>query len=161
MARENQNLNSITQQKLREMEEEDHKAYHRRLLYVFIVIMLLLFGGATFYYKSEKWRYLDALYFSAYTMTTVGYGDFVPKTDAGKVFTIFYVFAGVAIALYGLSLMASHFVEIREEFWLERINKIRISHHTQNIWDKLKGFFGFEPGKLISGYEKSVRNKRK
>ena len=123
------------------VDEEEHRAYHRRLWYVFIVIMILLFGGAFFYSYVEKWRFLDALYFSAYTMTTVGYGDFVPKTDAGKLFTIGYVFAGVAIALYGLSLMASHFVEVREEFWLERIGRMRIRHHTTTFWEKLKNLF--------------------
>ena len=114
------------------MEEEEHKRFHRRLVYVFIIILIFLFGGATFYHYVEKWRYLDALYFTSYTITTVGYGDITPKTDTGKIFTIVYVFAGVGIALYGLSLMASHFVEIREELWLERLGKIRIKHHLKH-----------------------------
>jgi len=77
------------------MDEEEHKRYHRRIWYVVIIIIISLFGGATFYHIVENWRYLDAIYFSAYTMTTVGYGDFTPKTDAGKIFTIIYVFTGV------------------------------------------------------------------
>ena len=120
------------------MTEEEHKDYHRRLLYIFIVIILFLFGGATFYHLQERWKYLDALYFSAYTMTTVGYGDFVPKTDLGKIFTIFYVFAGVGIALYGLSLLSAHFVEIREEFWLQQIGKIKFRHRTISFWEKIR-----------------------
>ena len=123
------------------MTEEEHKDYHRRLLYIFIVIILFLFGGATFYHLQERWKYLDALYFSAYTMTTVGYGDFVPKTDLGKIFTIFYVFAGVGIALYGLSLLSAHFVEIREEFWLQQIGKIKFRHRTVSFWEKIKHIF--------------------
>lgn len=141
------------------MEEEEHKRYHRRILYVFIVIMLLLFGGATFYHYVEGWRYLDAIYFSAYTITTVGYGDFVPKTDAGKIFTIIYVFTGVAIALYGLSLMASHFVEAREEFWLERLGKIKAKYHPKTFWERLKEVLNFEPEKLVKEYEKSTKRK--
>ncbi len=139
--------------------DREHKEYHRRILYAIIVIILLLFGGATFYHYIEKWRYLDALYFSSYTLTTVGYGDFTPKTDAGKIFTIVYVFAGVAIALYGLSLIASHFVEVREEFWLERIGKIRIKHHTSTLRQKLREWFGFQTEKLVDEYEKSVRKR--
>jgi len=150
----------IGKKKLMQMEEEEHKAYHRRLTYVFIIIMLMLFGGASFYHLVEKWRYLDALYFSAYTITTVGYGDITPKTDFGKIFTIFYMFAGVGIALYGLSLMASHFVEVREEFWLERIGKIKIRHHTQTFFGKLRNLFNYESEKLTEGYGKSVIKKR-
>ena len=112
----------------------------------------------TFYHLIEKWRYIDSLYFAAATMTTVGYGDITPKTDIGKLFTIVYVFAGVAIALYGLSVIATHFVEVREEFWLERIGRMRIKHHTQTFWEKLKSFFSYSSDKLTEGYEK-VRKK--
>jgi len=31
------------------------------------------------------------------TLTTVGYGDFSPQTTFGKIFTTFYIFAGVGI----------------------------------------------------------------
>lgn len=136
------------------MEEEEHKKYHRRLVYIFIVILFLLFLGATFYYFVEKWTYLDAVYFSSYTITTVGYGDITPKTVAGKIFTIFYMFAGVAMALYGLSVIAAHFVEVREEFWLERLGKIRMRHHTENFRGRLGRLFGFQSEKLTRGYEK-------
>ena len=139
-------------------EEEEHKAFHRRLIYVFILIMLVLFGGAMIYSRIEGWRYLDALYLSAATMTTVGYGDITPKTDLGKLFTIVYVFVGVGIALYGLSLMASHFVEVREEFWLEKIKGIRI-RHPRSWWEKIANLFTYKPDELVKGYEKSSKRK--
>lgn len=149
----------MDKKELLRVEEEGHKAFHRRIIYIVIVILLFLFGGATFYYYVEKLRYVDALYLSAATMTTVGYGDITPKTDAGKIFTILYVFAGVAIALYGLSVIATHFVEVREEFWMERLGKIKIRHHTKTFLDKLKDIFSYEPGKLTKEYEKSLRKK--
>ena len=149
----------ISKEKLKQMEDEEHKKYHRRIAYVIVIILILLSIGTLFYHRVEGWRYLDSLYFSSYTITTVGYGDFVPKTDIGKIFTIIYIFTGVAIVLYGLSLMASHFVEVREEFWLERLGNIRIKHHTKTFWDKLKDFFNFKSGMLVKGYEKSLRKK--
>ncbi len=142
------------------MNEEEHKIYHRRLIYISIVLLLILFGSATFYHYVEKWRYVDALYFSAATMTTVGYGDISPKTDAGKIFTIFFVFMGVGIALYGLSLIAAHFVESREEFWLEKLGKIRIKHHTETVWEKLKKTFFYKSGELSKEYEESKKRER-
>lgn len=53
--------------------------------------------GTVFYHIVEKLSYLDALYFSVITLTTIGYGDIVPKTPAGKVFTIFYVLIGISL----------------------------------------------------------------
>lgn len=140
------------------MEEEEHRKFHRRIFYVFIIMMIVLFGGATFYHYMEGWRYLDALYFSSYTITTVGYGDITPKTDAGKIFTIFYIFVGVGIVLYGLSLMASHFVEIREEFWLEKIKGIKI-RHPRSWWEKIMGLFSYKPDELVKSYEQSSKRK--
>lgn len=147
----------LSPKKLKEMEEDEHRAYHRRILYVVIVILLFLFGGALFYHWKEKWSYLDAVYFAAATMTTVGYGDITPHTIGGKIFTIVYLFTGVGIALYGISLMASHFVEIREQFWIERIARIKIKHHTATLWDKLKNYFNFKSGRIVKEYQKSIK----
>ena len=142
------------------VEEEEHRAYHRKLAYVFILMLILLFGSATFYNYVEKWRYLDAVYFSTATMTTIGYGDITPRTDAGKIFTIFFAFSGVGIVLYGLSLMASHFVEAREEFWLQRFGRIKIMKHTETFWEKIKKLGNYNPDEITKEYENSVNRKK-
>ena len=142
------------------MDEDEHRIYHRRLVYIIIVIVLILFGSATFYHIIEKWTYLDSLYFAAATMTTVGYGDITPHTVPGKIFTIVFVFAGVGIALYGLSLIAAHFVEAREEFWLARFGKIKIRHHTETFWEKIKKLFFYESEELTKEYDKQKRLKK-
>jgi len=133
----------------------DEKAYRRRISLLILLASALLLG-ATVYHFIEGWRFLDALYFSAYTITTVGYGDFTPKTDLGKAFTIFYVFAGVGIGLYGISLLASHYVEQREEFILERVGKIKIKQRTLSLFDKAKNLFSFDSDKIAKGTEKGL-----
>jgi voltage-gated potassium channel Kch len=59
------------------------------------IFMLSL--GTSVYHRLEGWNWLDSLYFSVTTLTTVGLGDFAPQTDAGKLFTIFYIFAGIGV----------------------------------------------------------------
>ncbi len=135
------------------LQIEEHKAFHRRIIYIIVVILIFLFGGATFYNYIEGFRYIDALYFSAATMTTVGYGDITPQTDIGKIFTIFYVFIGVGIALYGLSVIAAHFVEIREEFWIEKLQGIKI-RHPRTLFEKIRNMFSYNSEDLVSNYEK-------
>ena len=48
---------------------------------------------------STALRFVDAVYFSVVTLTTVGYGDFAPQTDVGKLFTAVYVLVGIGILL--------------------------------------------------------------
>lgn len=72
---------------------------------VYVVIAVLL-AGMLFYHSVEGWSWLDSLYFSVITLTTVGYGDFSPKTDAGKVFTMIYIVVGLGILAGFISLVA-------------------------------------------------------
>jgi voltage-gated potassium channel len=60
---------------------------------------LLLFTGVIFYMIVEKWTFVDALYFSVTTLTTVGFGNPAPTTDLGKLFTVFFVLSGVGMFL--------------------------------------------------------------
>mmetsp|Transcript_48975 Transcript_48975/g.77377 ORF Transcript_48975/g.77377 Transcript_48975/m.77377 type:complete len:487 (-) Transcript_48975:81-1541(-) len=45
---------------------------------------------------------IKGFYFSVITLTTVGFGDFVPRTVGGKLFTIFYILVGVPISVNAL-----------------------------------------------------------
>jgi len=73
----------------------------RKLLRQFRILMLsvvaIIVIGSTFYHFVEGWKWLDAVYFSVISLATVGYGDFTPKTDAGKLFTIGYLIVGIAV----------------------------------------------------------------
>lgn len=70
-----------------------------KLITAFLLICILLVTGTTAYHNLEDWSYVDSLYFTSMTITTVGYGDLVPTTDASKLFTIGFSFAGISIAL--------------------------------------------------------------
>lgn len=53
--------------------------------------------GTVVFRVLEEWSWVDSLYFSVIAVTTVGFGDLAPTTDATKLFTVFYVVAGVSI----------------------------------------------------------------
>jgi len=68
-----------------------------RPVVVWALTNLLL--GTLVYHWLEGWTYLDALYFCVISLATVGYGDFVPTTQFGRGFTIFYIINGIVILL--------------------------------------------------------------
>lgn len=69
------------------------KAYQTLTSLFFIVIAT----GTVFYHFAENWSWIDSLYFSVITLTTIGYGDMHPTTAFTKAFTVFYVFIGIGI----------------------------------------------------------------
>jgi len=71
--------------------------------------LFILFLGTIVYHNLEGWGYLDSLYFSIITLTTIGYGDFSPQTTGGKMFTIFYIFLGIGIILAFINTLYNHF----------------------------------------------------
>lgn len=80
------------------------------------VLALYVSFGAAFYHFVERWSWLDSFYFTVVTLATVGYGDFVPKTDAGKLFTMPYIFIGIGLFIY----VANSFLKSRAEQRIEK-----------------------------------------
>lgn len=79
-----------------------------QFLELMIIAAGVLFAGTLFYHNWEGWTILDSFYFSVTTLTTVGYGDFYPITDGGKLFTSFYILTGVGILLGFVNAVAKH-----------------------------------------------------
>lgn len=71
----------------------------------------LIAVGSAVFWVLERWTVLDAVYFSVMTLTTVGYGDVVPRTAARKIFAIVYVIFGVGLLRGFLSLAAKRAAE--------------------------------------------------
>lgn len=63
----------------------------------FALCVLILLSGTIFYRSVEGWSWIDAFFFSAMMVSTVGLSDLTPQTEIGKLFTVLYVFIGVGI----------------------------------------------------------------
>lgn len=84
-----------------------------RLLSVAIALLIVLIGGTLGYHLIEKMQYLDALYQTVITITTVGFAEVKPLTPKGKIFTILLIGVGLGIVTYGLTQVGRWLLEIK------------------------------------------------
>ena len=68
----------------------------RRVLWYSILALLSYFfmGSLVFTLWLPDWNFVDAMYFTVATLSTVGYGDIVVMNDGQRAFTIFYIIGG-------------------------------------------------------------------
>lgn len=70
------------------------------LLLTYSTVGALFLGDG---YAPKIHHFLSALYFSVVTLSTVGYGDIVPKTPEARLFTISVIFLGITIFATAIS----------------------------------------------------------
>jgi voltage-gated potassium channel len=61
----------------------------------------------------EGWNLVESLYATVVTLSTVGYGDFSPRTSGGMLFTVFLILVGVGTMLYTVGLITETMIEGR------------------------------------------------
>ncbi len=82
----------------------------------------------------EGWSWLDCLWHTIITISTVGYGEVKPLSPLGKVFTMIVIIVAFAVFAYGASAIASMLFEgeLRKIFTVKRMEKMvsKLKNHT-------------------------------
>lgn len=74
-----------------------------------ILLLLLLACIGIFGFKLlSGYSWVDALYMTVITVTTVGFGEVRPLDDASKVFTVFLIIASVVIVGYAIKVISEY-----------------------------------------------------
>ena len=92
----------------------------RHLIVSIILSLVILAIGTAGYMIIEDWRFLDALYMTVITISTVGYREINQVGDVGRVFTILLVAIGVGFTLYVAAAVVQFMVEGRIRIILGR-----------------------------------------
>jgi voltage-gated potassium channel len=83
----------------------------RQLKLCVLLLLLIILIGVTGYMTIEHWGFLDALYMTVTTFTTVGYSEVHEVSDLGRMFTIFFIIIGVMYFLYIAGVIVQFMVE--------------------------------------------------
>lgn len=103
----------------------------RSKIYTAIVLLLLVIviGILGFRFMSD-YSWIDALYMTVITITTVGFEEVHPLDDNAKIFTVFLILASVIIVAYAISviteyiLQKNNFEEIKQKKMQKKIDAL-------------------------------------
>jgi voltage-gated potassium channel len=82
------------------LDREDSSIVTRILFTIFSIIFI--YSGLIYQVEhpvnpQDFGTFFDAVYFAVVTMTTVGFGDITPTSDAGKLMTVLMILTGIAL----------------------------------------------------------------
>lgn len=105
-----------------------------RLLQPFIVLLFIYLIGVVGYMGMEHYRFLDALFMTTISITTVGYEEIQPLSDNGKIFTIFLLVTSLATFAWALARITQFVIsgEIYKYFKTRRIMR-SINHLNRHV----------------------------
>ncbi|MBW2193256.1 MAG: potassium channel protein, partial [Deltaproteobacteria bacterium] len=83
----------------------------QRLYYVLVTICFVVVVGSTGYYIlfGGKPRFMDCLYMTVISLTSVGYGEVLDVTGniPAEIFTMLLITFGMGVILYGISTLTA------------------------------------------------------
>lgn len=120
----------------------------KSLLTGILMVLLLYIIAVPFYMYMEGLTLLDATYFVTVSITSAGYGDITPKTDAGKIFAVVLLLSGVSIFFYHIT----HLGMFRER---------AIDPHVQRRIEMLRNLTALHSGEVKKEETQKIREKIK
>ncbi len=95
----------------------------RDVLIAGTLLLLVILIGIAGYMNIDGYRFVDALYMTVITISTVGFGEVNQLTDAGKIFTSLLILASLVILGYFISILTQKLVQSQMSFFYSRGNK--------------------------------------
>lgn len=83
----------------------------RKLKFILFSFILLLVVGVIGYMNLLKVNFVDALYMTVITISTVGFGEVGDKNTQSEIFSVLMIFLGVGIVGYAFTTVVAMFVE--------------------------------------------------
>lgn len=100
------------------------KEINRRVFKI-IGLFVIVIGGGTFgYMYLEDYSFINSMYMTFITVTTVGFAEVMPLSDTGKIFTIFLICSSLGVIGFIVSSFGKYIVE---GFLTKRIKDYKIN----------------------------------
>lgn len=102
------------------------------VLVVLVVVYFVLAHVLGSLEGDQEWTWAEATYFAVQTFTTVGYGDYTPGTNQGKIFVCFYIH----LALVCIAVVVSNIVDSATRYAAEARKQAKKNAQKKNAMKK-------------------------
>ncbi|MFA5404082.1 MAG: potassium channel protein [Ignavibacteria bacterium] len=85
--------------------------YFRDILLILLLILITLSAGIAGFIIIEDYTFLEAFYMTVITISTVGFQEIHPFSDAGKIFASILIILSIGIYFYGVTSLAKYIIE--------------------------------------------------
>lgn len=115
-------------------EKSATQATRWRLLRSILYFAVFVLAGTLFYglYPGEDKSIEEALYMSIVTLSTIGFGDEVAKTEAGRAFGCIWMLLGVSSMANMVSEFAESFLRIRQAWTIDNVTSSLLQEMDQD-----------------------------
>ena len=83
----------------------------RNLIFAAVMLTLIVSIGTAGYMILEKWNFLDSLYMTVITLTTVGFSEVHPINEQGRILTMTILVSGLGVVGYLVGTLTQILVE--------------------------------------------------
>ena len=99
--------------------------FNKKIYIALILAIILISIGVLGYINISNYTFVEALYMTVITISTVGFGEVHPSTETEKLFTIFLIFTSIGIFAYIVSVLTEFIAngELIKELKLNRMHK--------------------------------------
>ncbi|KAF9486281.1 voltage-gated potassium channel [Pholiota conissans] len=128
------------------LETVEKNAFYTRLVLSLSLFVIFWMAGSAIFMKTEGWPFGAAMYFCFVSFSTVGYGDFSPKTPAGRSIFIVWALLGVGTMTILISILA----EAYSKSYKSVINTEIVMSTTETFSETLASSTGYQQRLLDS-----------
>lgn len=101
----------------------------KKFLIALLLLVTLIATGTMGYMILEGDRFLNALYMTIITISTVGFGEVHVLSEPGKIFTIILILLSISIYAFAITIITNYFLEgqiaiLSKGYWKKTLHKM-------------------------------------
>ena len=83
----------------------------KRFILPILLIVLVIVSGTVGFMFLEKYTFLDSLYMTMITISTIGYGEVHQLNNAGRIFNIFLIIGSLSTTAFAFSIITRYVID--------------------------------------------------